>query len=265
MSETVTVETETEAAARQVLARLKPPFIDLIKHLFSRGTSAFLFIFGRRETGKTDMALLLAEILYALGIVEAVATNIKIYRSWFPIERVDNLDDLEAWCHKYAGRKLFILDEAGRAMPRRQAMSSLNRKLIDKLQILRKYKLSSIWIAPHDKYVDTNSLGSDVLDGLFLKPNFQNPKVALYHDSLEDIDKTITGVPPTSISFDTWDSAPFTERSSAKAPSFKDKDKELLWKWSNGATAETLGMARMQISRLSRRFIKEVLQRERNT
>lgn len=143
-------------------------------------------------------------------------------------------------------------------------MSSLNIKLIDKMQVLRKHKLSIIGIAPADKYVDSASLGSDVLDAVFLKPNYKNPKVALYQDVMDGTGKTIRDIPPTVVNFDQWDVAPFTERNMEKLPMFKDEDKALLWKWCQGATAKDLGLFPMQINRKLRKFVKDVLEHEYN-
>ncbi len=129
-------------------------------------------------------------------------------------------------------------------------------------------KLSSLWLTPDEKYLDSASLGSDVLDGVFRKPdprpNFDCRKIALYDDNLQDIHKTITGIPATSIKFDEWDIAPFREHSALKTPKFKDKDLELLWKWSPGATAKELGLFHMQVNRLVRKFVKETLEMKHN-
>ena len=247
----------------QLLSKLNHP-VKLIKYLFTRGTSAFLIIFGRRETGKTDFALLIAEILFNEGIMKNFATNIKIYASPFPIEHRTNLDDLQFWCENTRGKKMFIFDEFGKAMRRRSPMSSLNIKLIDHFQILRKYKLSTLAITVNEKFVDNVALGSDILDGAFLKPDYKNQKLALYRDYLEYFTKTIHEIPGTSVEFDTWDVAPFKEHGVKAKPKFKDRDREILWDWSHGVKAKDLGLKRMQIHRLSTKFIREILERESN-
>lgn len=249
------------------MTELKPlslnrAFITFILKLFTRGTSAFLIIFGRRETGKTDFSLLIAEILFKEEIIKNFATNIKIYSSHVPFEHITNLEDLKFWCKNTKGRKMFIFDEYGKAMRRRSPMSSLNVKLIDHLQILRKYKLSTVAITVDEKYVDNASLGSDILDGVFLKPNYKNPKIALYEDKLEYYTRTLYDIPATTIKFDTWDVAPFQEHSPKKKPHFKEEHKQLLWDWSHGKTSKEIGLDRKQIHRISTKFIKEVLERE---
>ena len=244
-----------------VLVQLKPAFTSFIKHLFTRGTSAFLIILGRRETGKTDFALLIAEILYNAGIIKNVATNIKIHNSPFPITHIDNLDDLRLWSRDTRGRKLFLFDEYGKVMRRRTPMSRLNIKLIDDLQVLRKFKLSTVAITVNEKYIDNAVLGTDILDGYFFKPNYKNPKLALYFDHLENYTQTLTGIPRTSIAFDTWDVAAFKEHGLVTKPKFKDEELNILWDWSHGMTVKNLGIHCQEINRLTRKFIKETLER----
>ena len=203
--------------------------------------------------------MLIAEILNKFKIVSNFAGNIKVYSSPFNFQRITNLDDLRFWCENTKGRKLFILDEAGKSLRRRTPMSSLNIKLLDQLQILRKFKLSLILIAPHEKYLDSATLGSDVLDARITK-NDLNPKVALYVDTFHNIPIEFYDIPRTSIKFDTWDIAPFTEHGPKQKPKFKDRDLEILWDWSHGASYKKLGLHPMQINRLCRKFIRETLE-----
>jgi len=234
--------------------------IDLFKHT----VSVCLLILGRRDSGKTDFSLLIMETLAKFDITKAFATNIKIYESSFPIEYITNLEDLEFWCSNTPGKKLFILDEAGKSLRRRTPMSGLNIKLLDQLQILRKYKLSMILIAPHEKYIDSATLGSDVLDAIIVKPYFKNRKVALYQNVMENEEIWITEIPRTAVKFNTWDVAPFQKDSPVRKPNFKDEQLNILWDWSNGMTAKDLGLDRQTIHRLSTKFIREVLKRERD-
>jgi len=247
------------------LVQLKKPFVDFIVRLFTRATSAFIIILGRRETGKTDFGLLITEILESRGIMKYFATNIKIYESPFHIEPITNLEDLKFWSANNKGKKLFIFDEYGKAMRRRTPMSRLNIKLIDELQILRKHKLSTIAITVNEKYIDNAALGSDILDGFFLKPFYKNQKVALYEDLLNLSTMRLKGIPRTSIKFDTWDVAPFKEYGVVKKPKFKSKELANLWDWCHGKTSTDLGLHTMQLNRLSRKYVKEYMERERNT
>jgi len=249
----------------QLTQSLSEPFTKFVLRLFLRATSAFIIIFGRRETGKTDLSLLIAEILHADSSFKYFSTNIKIYEAPFDIEHITNLDDLKFWSEQNKGKKLFIFDEYGKAMRRRSPMSSLNVKLIDELQVLRKNKQSTIAVTVNEKYVDNASLGSDVLDGYFFKPNYRNPKVAYYVDLLESHSQTLKNIPRTSIKFDTWDVAVFQEHGKKVKPKFKTKELETLWDWSHGMKIKDLGLFPMQINRLLRKYVKEVMEREHNT
>jgi len=141
-------------------------------------------------------------------------------------------------------------------------MASLNVNLIHQFNILRKYKLSIVATTINEQYVDNAILGQDILDGYFFKPNFRNPKVALYQDNLENLDLSIYDLPKTTVEFDTWDSAPFTEHSPNSRPQFKDKDLEILWKWSHGHTIKALGVHAMKLNRITRKFVREVMERD---
>ena len=235
-----------------------------IIRLFKNRPAVCILILGRRGTGKTDVSLLFAEILAKFNLIKYFASNIKVYESPFLMEHITNLEDLESWCRNNNGRKLFILDEAGKAMRRRTPMSKLNIELLDNLQILRKYKLSLNFIAPSPKYIDSASLGSDVLDVVFLKPYFNNQKVGIWYDQQEDYQQTYQNIPATSIKFDSYDVAPFVKNSPKAVPKFKDKDMEMLWSYVNGKSAKELGYHNMQISRICKRFIKESLEKASN-
>jgi len=247
----------------QVLDRFTEDFLDFITYIFSRRTSAFYIIRGRRESGKTDFALLIAEAVYYSGVIRNIATNIKIYEAPFSIEYITNLMDLEHWCSTCSGKKLYILDEAGKSFRRRTPLSKLNIKLLDKIQILRKYKLSLIFITPHEAFIDSAIWGTDVLDGVFTKSH-ENPKIALYDDYLESFTKNLYGIPPTTIKFDTWDVAPFTEKPTL-SPRFRERDLQILWEWSHGKSFKELGLHPMQLNRLVRKFVKQTLENSLHT
>ncbi len=234
---------------------------DIILKLYERTTSVFTITFGRRETGKTDFNYLIDEILAKYNVIEMFATNGKIYQSSFPIERITDLETLESWCQSSTKRKKFTFDEMGKSLRRRTPMSKLNISLIDKLQILRKYRLSIAGITPAETYIDNASMGSDVLDAIFVKPYFKNPKIVLFKDLLENKQIWLTGIPRTSIKYDTYDIAPFT-LSQNKLPTFKDKDIQNLWEWSNGKTSKELGLHSMQLNRILKNFVKKVLERD---
>lgn len=227
-----------------------------ILKLFSHGDSVAVVIFGRRGTGKTDNALFIAEILEKHHKVFDFATNIHVYKSLFPIEYITNMEDLETWASVGARRKLFILDEAGKAFKRRSPMSKLNLKIMDNLQTLRKFKLSIIFIAPDEKYIDSAGLGSDVLDGIIFKPEFKNPKVALYHDLQNYSSEAFTNLPQTNIEFNTWDIATFTLKSDKPKTPFTDKELAILEQLGGGVLRNKIPYHHEEINRTIRKFAK---------
>ena len=235
-----------------------------IKYLFSRQVSNFYIMWGRRDTGKTNFALLIAEILFYLKVLKHISTNIKIYDSPFEIQSISNLEDLRYWCKNEKGKKLYLFDEIGVTIQRRKPMSSLNVELIRQFQLLRKYKLSVIAITIDRQYVDNAILGTQVLDGYFSKPYFKPlkraRKIAYYVDELENFEQSITNIPKTSIHFDTWDSAPFTEKAPVIKPRFTDKELDKMWEWSHGKTCKELGLHKMQLNRLARKTMKNLLE-----
>ncbi len=245
-----------------VSTQLKQPFKDLIKKLFSRQISNFYIVFGRRGSGKTDFMLLLFEVLHDLEIIKHFATNTKIYTSQFHIERITNLEDLRFWSKENKGRKLFGLDEVGKTIGRRTPMKTLNVDMINELQVVRKHKLSLIATTIDEINTDRAILSPSVLDGVFIKPFFKNPKIAYFDDRLENRSATLKALPRTAIAFDTWDSAPFKRYGEKRAPKFKTKELELMWNYAHGASYKDLALHPQQLARLLRKFVKENMVRQ---
>jgi len=250
---------------RQQQEQILTEFEKEILRLFRR-LSVCILMLGRRDCGKTDASFLIAEILARHNIVKHFATNVRVYESDFPVDRITNLDDLRFWCKNRAGRKLFILDEAGKSLRRRTPMSSLNIKLLDELQILRKYQLSLILIAPHEKYIDTAALGTDVLDAVIIKNPYglenviKGRKIALYEDLFGERVIEFHDFPPTNVKFDTWDIAPFQEQK-AEEIKFKEENLQVLWEWVNGTSWNQLGFKHpQQFNRFLRKNLRKLLE-----
>jgi len=241
------------------LQPLSKEFTGLIRYIFRRQVSAFIIIFGRRGSGKTDLSLLIMEILHVFNEIKHFATNIKTFDAPFEIKHVSNLVDLTRWCEETKGKKLFVLDEAGRAFKRRTPMAKINVEIIDKLQILRKTKLSSIYVTPDERYLDSTALGSDVLDGMLRKLSFKNRKIALYEDQLEGFALRLWEIPPTNIKFDTWDSATFTLGKKITKPQFKDEELGYLWDYAEGKTIAETGLHPEKFRRILKKYLRESL------
>jgi hypothetical protein len=240
-------------------ATLGSPLEDDLRHLFER-PSVIIFISGRRGSGKTDMALLIAELLKKLDIIHEYASNIKVLESPITFQYITDLETLNSWLKGSRARKLFILDEAGKAIRRRSPMSHMNLGILDDLQVIRHYRSSLILIAPGEQYIDRAALGSDILDIWIHKWSFRNPKVAVWHDLMEDEDFELKNIPATSIHYDSFDVAPFTHINREQKLLSMDAKTKFLWDWSHGMTSKELGVDSMTVYRRTTAFIKEILE-----
>ena len=241
--------------------------VQVLTTTFRERTSVCIFIKGRRGTGKTDLGLLIGETLLDEGIIKEpnFATNVAVYpSSTIKPAYINALDDLEYWAANVQGKKIYVFDEFGKIMRRHSPMSSINLALMDQLQVLRKYKLSLILIAPQDYYVDNAALGSDVLDAIIDKPNYRNQKVALYTDLLENVSFRLLDIPRTNIKFNTDDQAVF--KLTSGKPHFSDKCLAAFWEWSTtDATIESFHIHPETWRRELKKVVKEALEKLTHT
>lgn len=207
------------------------------------------------------MSLYITQVLSEFKVIAEFATNIKILDSPFPIQRITNMQDLESWLGSTHGRKLYILDEAGKAVRRRTPMDRLNINILDSIQVIRHYRGNLIFIAPADHFIDSAMLGSDVLDVRIRKWNFKNPKVGVWFDLMEERRIDLDGIPATQIRYDNHDIAPFTKSDPTRKPQFKDEDMKILWDWSHGMNSTQLGIGSMKIHRITKKFVKDSLEK----
>ena len=231
------------------------PFDQILKRIFSIPVMAL--VVGDWKTGKTDFALLIAERLLELGIVKKVASNIETKDP--RIEFVSSLEKLKHWLYMDKMRKLYILDEAGVHIPRRTPMKEKNVKAIQLLPEISKAHAKLIIVTQDPDGIDSQFLNPVWLKAMFVKDSLKNARL------ISDFFETtiiLRDIPPTTIKFDPYAIAPFTLNESIKIPEWimKDDTYKLLWEYAvNNKTMEQLNVHRMQMNRLIRRFIKDVL------
>lgn len=161
-----------------------------------------IFIEGRKDRGKTDISLLLAEICYLKRFRTKIATN--IWTESYIVERqITNIPDLQEWLES-SGRKLFILDEAGKHIGKLTFMSKKNRAIMEAIQMIRHYDCGFICCAPSRRFIDSGYLDSDIID-LTIRKYRKDYAVARNHITGNSI--RIFNVPRTSINFKTKDIA----------------------------------------------------------
>jgi hypothetical protein len=208
-------------------------------------------------------ALLLLEILYKyidITRVRRYATNIALNDGPFQVEHINNLEDLTAWAKETRERKIYVLDEVGTAIKKRTPMAGINIGMISNLQVLRHWNLSLVYIAPSEKYVDSSMLGTDILDVIIVKPDFERPKLGVWVDLLRETDERFYDIPATSFKFDTHGSAEFLRTALHVGPRFKDSDLNLLWDWSHDLLKDMNGQTRTRLVRLRKDFIRKGLE-----
>ena len=173
----------------------------LMEELF-KYPAPIIIVEGRMGTGKTDFALFLAENLLYWGIVDEVATNIKVNHEKF--RHISSLAELEAWLKSSKSRKLFILDEAALYVDARNPLSAMNRKFRHFVFTLRKYNAKLIAIA--QRSIDMESAVRELCLATITK---LSKKYAIITSDLLSEPVELFNIPKTTVKFDTYDIAEF--------------------------------------------------------
>ena len=230
------------------------------------GFPSLINIGGPWKTGKTDFALLIGEILLKLNaegrqspygkLPSKIGSNIETEDE--RVEFVSSLEELRYWLHDDNRVKLFILDEANVHMVSRRAMSTKNVEMIRILPEVSKAHARMIVVGQELKTLDKELLNPTWCRAIFYKRQL---KSATLISSLFDEERYFHNIPPTTIPFDPYRIAPFTERPLNRAISvFKDDEMNKLWKWANGVPTRKLGMHNMEMNRMLRGFVKRMLE-----
>lgn len=164
-----------------------------------------LFIEGRKGSGKTNLSMLLAELCHLHKLRDLMATNIKT--ECYFMSQIDNFPDLKSWLENEKGKKLYILDEAGKHIKRLRFMTEQNTKFMDLVQLIRHYDAGLVGVAPSSKFVDSSFLNTDILDARIRKISL---KRAIIHDYLKNEHYFLNDLPKTSVIHNSKDIATFS-------------------------------------------------------
>lgn len=162
------------------------------------------FIEGKKDRGKTNFAMLLIQICHSLNLRQHFATNITTHCHY--VNQIDNYPDLESWLETVEGKKLYVLDEAGKHIKKMRFMTEKNTKIMDLIQLIRHYDAGFIGVAPSSKFVDSLFLNTDILDLRIRKVSRQVAKIFDYNISES---YKIFDIPRSSIWHKSKDIAPF--------------------------------------------------------
>jgi len=194
----------------------------VLRKLF--GIPSVVLIGGIWKTGKTDFALYISEVLLKLGIIREVSSNIYT-EGYYP--QVTDLVSLRQWLYASNRRKLFILDEANVHLPSRRAMSGKNVEVVRLLAEVSKAHARMIVIGQELLTFDKEFLNPTWVRGIFIKRSLKKAQLVSH---LLQKEYVFNNIPKTTVPFDPYAVAPFTEKPKDQVM-FKDEDLQKLWEW----------------------------------
>jgi hypothetical protein len=230
---------------------------------------------GTWKIGKTDMILYISEWLrklksyhtssmtnkdgtpYDMPLVSEVASNIDTFGT-YPL--ITDLVSLRQWIYGSKSRKLYIFDEASEHLPNTRGMTSKSVGFKQLIPEISKAHARMAIVGHALLKVDSTLLDETWCKGIFIKKDLKTVEVISH---LLPHQYTFRDLERTNIPFDPDLLAPFTEKPAGSLV-FKEEDKQKLWNWVNGMSPETLGMHRMQLNRLVRKYMKIFLERDGN-
>jgi len=187
---------------------------DLVKRIFSkRKQSVWIAVSGRKQSGKTNFALRLIEILYKLNLMDSFASNVESLEAPFKVEFIQDFKTLKKYCQMLnpnpekhgIKRILYFGSEMGKWLPRDQPYK--NVEFIEELQLVRKIGLN--WIGDFIDRVDKRVINATHFDGEFKKLSIARPDIAVYENYQTESEIEISGIKPTTLKYDTWESCNF--------------------------------------------------------
>lgn len=214
-----------ELTFKQILVKLfnKPnrPSINLVGSYEGGNTSPW-------KTGKTDIALLISEILLKMKLVKKVATNIETFGHY---KYIEDLDTLIYWLKKDKEPKLFIFDELNAQLNSRRSMTNKTVSILEVFPEISKSRSKLLGVAQKISILDNQLRGFGWVSGMFLKVNLKT----VYVVSPQLNGKYLfNNIPPTTITFDPYLHAPFRLHPIEGVKGYDDEDLRLLDLWSNG-------------------------------
>ena len=165
-------------------------------------SSSIGFISGKRDSGKTDLALLLMERGKKEGLFGEIASNVTT-RNDSSITYICYMDRLKEWL-RLPGKKAFFLDELGKHLYKMRFMSTMSRTILEICQLVRKYDAHFIGAAPSADFVNKLFFNTDILDYLLKKLSRRKAVMTSYVD---DFSLLLEDIPRTKVKFLTKDIA----------------------------------------------------------
>lgn len=225
---------------------------------------------GPGKSGKTNFALKISEDLQKIPglernrttkqdavLINEVATNIDTFGHY---PQISDLVSIKQWLYSNNHRKLYIFDEATEYLSNKRVMSSQNVGFMRLLPQVTKAHARMIVIGHNLLIIDKTLLDEAWCKGVFIKSDLKNAQLfsSLYIKPFD-----FTNISPTTIKYDPYAVAPFSERPVGQIY-FKDEDLQLLWSWANGSTYKELGIYPMQLHRKLKKYVLQTLENQLN-
>jgi len=223
-----------------------------------------VLIEGEGKIGKTDCGLWISEKLLKISIrqnetlvssSEDIASNIDTKGQY---KQISDSFSLKQWMYSNNHRKAYLMDEANEYLTNLRVMSALNVGFTRLLPQVTKAHCRMIIIGHDFQGIDKNILRHAWCKGMIRKTGLKTAEVI---SNLLPRIYSFKNIPRTTVRFDPYAIAPFTEKPEGKL-FFKDSDKQLLWTWSSGSTIEKLGIKAMTLNRLVRKYVRGTLENE---
>jgi len=164
--------------------------------------------------GKTDFSLLLAEMLWELGLIDMAASNTETLGD-YKIEFINDFANYDEWSRRNSRRKLFIFDEVIESSQRRRAMSSINIGWVKRIPQLSKGRCHLVVVTQSMRLTESAFGNWTFLRGVWWKLNKTTVKFFNPHMFSEEI--VWHDLPKTRIQFDPYEFATFQEKGIVKA------------------------------------------------
>lgn len=232
---------------------------DFVNYLYKGNDSHFMVIEGRKKSGKTDFGLDLLYRATKLGIFKRVGSNIQdLGNTPVPFDFITDLETLKETCEGYNKPYLFLFDEMGKSLPRRQPLVKLNVKFLNHLQVIRKYKLSIIGCAIGQN-IDSGIMNATHLDGYIKRFDRYNKDKARYYDFIDHEWLPFYNIKRTPIKFNEYKVAVFTYQKPYNPSPFLTQEYNKLWQWAQGKTIRSLDLRVKEFHRILRKYLNESL------
>jgi hypothetical protein len=196
------------------------PFIKAVTILLLE--PALIIVFGPWKTGKTDLGLLISELAIMNEVVHDVKTNIGQDR----YNQITDFETLKEWLHgqgQYKDLKhvikLYVFDELNVHAIARRSMTKKNVTLETILPEVSKAKARMLLLCQNPRQIDRILKDRTWLKGAIQKVSLRKANLFCPKVSFRKI--PINGIPPTSIKFDPYLTAPMTLK-----PDISDMDIE---------------------------------------